>query len=972
MIFVFLLILLGSFSTMAQTPGSTVIRGIVVDSATKSPIPGARIQVQRIKDSSLAGGAISEKSGLFHVKNISPGTYRMLLQSIGYARYSRTITINAGIDTLKIGTIRLGETDYLTDEVEVTAVATRVEIKGDTTEFKASSYKTDKNASAEDLVRKLPGVEVDASGTVKAQGEQVRRVLVDGKPFFGDDPSAALKNLPSEVVDRVQIFDQMSDQAAFTRFDDGDRTKTMNIVMRADKRNGLFGKLYAGYGTEDRYSAGGNVNMFDGDQRISIIAMSNNINQQNFSIQDILGAIGGGNNPMMQRMGSMMRAFGGGGAGSRMGGMMRGMGGGGNGGSSVGDFMVGQSDGITQAHALGINYSDNWSRQMSVSGSYFFNYSNTDALQDISRLYFLDTTTQKNTQDNITDSKTINHRLNLRMDYTIDSMNSISFVPRLTLQQTDRNYNSNNSTITPTGALVNSSNTTTNTDNTGYNGSADLSWRHRFATEGRTLSITTRASANKNTGAGKNNALNQFFGATLLSDTLRQDTPSEGDGITLSANLAYTEPIHKDGILQIGYNWSRNTNSNDKKIYDFDKITESYTLINPRLSNNSNSFYTTQRPGITYKYNFDQATNLSVGVDYQIAKLDVEQLYPVAFTTSRTFYDLLPNITFTSRAGFTSNIRFNYRTSTNQPSISQLQNVVDNSDPLRLSVGNPDLVQEYTHSLNANYGTFNMMSGNAFFGMINFGYTQNRISNSTLIANGDTLLPGGIRLGNGAQITRVINIDGAWNASSFVTYTFPVEPVKGIKLNTSMNVGGFFQRTPTLINGARNDADNLAITPSLAFASNINENVDFSLSWRTAYTIVQNSIRKELDNNYTIHTLFTRFNFVFWEGLVLSGDFTYTINRGLTGDLNRSIPLLGLGLGKRFLNDNAEIKLSVYDLLNQNQSITRNVAANYIEDSRTNVLQRYLLLTFTYNLRSFGGSSGGGSMMPPGGGGMPR
>ena len=287
---VFIILCLTTYSIAFSQSGNTV-RGVIVDSTSKVAIAGVRAQLLKQSDDSFVSGAISDRSGIFLLKNIPSGQYTLLVQSIGYAKYNKNLNISSNNDTVKIGTIRLGTLGYLTDEVEVTAIANRVELKGDTTEFSANSFKTDKNATAEDLVRKLPGMEVDASGTVKSQGEQVRRVLVDGKPFFGTDPSAALKNLPAEVIDKVQSFDAMSDQSAFTKFDDGDRTKTLNIVMKADKKNGQFGKLYAGYGNQERYTAGGNVNLFNGDRRISVIAMSNNINQQNFSIQDILGAV---------------------------------------------------------------------------------------------------------------------------------------------------------------------------------------------------------------------------------------------------------------------------------------------------------------------------------------------------------------------------------------------------------------------------------------------------------------------------------------------------------------------------------------------------------------------------------------------------------------------------------------------------------------------------------------------------------
>jgi hypothetical protein len=949
------------FSSISLYAQNTVIRGIVIDSSSKSPIPGVRAALLKDGESKPVAGGVSERSGIFFIKNVSPGTYTLSVQSIGYAKYAKAISIPAGKDTVKIGTIRLGESGYLTDEVEVTAVATRIEMKGDTTEFTADSYKTDKNASAEDLVRKLPGMEVDASGSVKSQGEQVRRVLVDGKPFFGNDPAAALKNLPAEVIDKVQTFDAMSDQSAFTRFDDGDRTKTLNIVMKADKKNGQFGKLYAGYGTDDRYTGGGTINIFNKDSRISIIGMSNNINQQNFSIQDILGVMGGGGNPMMQRMGSMMRAFSG-----NMGGM------GGRGsrwmtGGGVSDFMVGQSDGITQSHGLGVNYTDSWAKGLSVTSSYFLNYSDNSATQDVNRLYFIDdTTTQNNFQTNNNSSLTGNHRFNVRMDWTIDSMNSISIEPRLTLQSTERDYISENITLTESSIPINSSNTSTNTENTGYNGSLDMSYRHRFETEGRTFSASARLSGNNNIGSGKNNAVNEFF-RTLnqsVSDTLRQDMPTEGDGYNASTNLSFTENLHKDGQLQLSYNYAINQSTNDKKIFDYNVITGEYSALNSLLSNNALTTYATQRPGLMYKYNLSQSSNLSLGVDYQIAQLTVDQSFPTAFNSTKTFYNVLPNLSYQMRDGMSSNARLSYRVSTQQPSLSQLQDVVDNTDPVRLNAGNSALVQELNHEIRGNYGTFSMMSGRAFFTMASLTMIDDKLSTESFIATKDTMLPGNILLRNGAQLTRPINISGAFNASTFITYTFPVEPFSGFKLNVNSNLGGFFSRTPSLINGFRNDADNLAITPSLALVSNISSDLDFSISWRTAYTIVQNSIRKELDNNFAIHTMFARFNWIFLGGFVLSGDFNYTINDGLQGDLNRTIPLLSLGIGKRFLDDNAEVKLSVYDALNQNQSINRAVQANYIEDSRTNVLQRYFLLNFTYNLRAFGTPP----PTPPGGG----
>lgn len=941
-----------SITAYSQQVGAVV--GTISDAGDNKPLKSATV-VLIDANGKTHGGSVSDGRGRFVVGNINIGSYDLNVRYIGYDTLRKSVSITAG-DTLRLGTLLLKASSLLTDGVEVTGNAIRMEVKGDTAEYNAKQFKTDKNAVAEDMIRKMPGIEVDQNGQVKAQGEQVRRVLVDGKPFFGNDPAAALKNLPSEVIDKIQVYDQMSDQSAFTRFDDGDRTKTLNIVMREDRKRGQFGKLYAGYGTDDRYSAGGNVNLFNGDQRISLIGMSNNINQQNFSIQDILGAVGGGNDPMRQRMGAMMQAFGGG----RIGGMGRmfggGRGGGGGGGSSVGDFLVPQSDGITAAHSFGINYSDSWKKNLSFTGSYFVNLTDNESDQNTNRLYFLTgNTTQDNIQQNKSDTRNLNHRLNLRFDYTLDSLNSFSLTPRLTFQSTDKNVKSLDSTLTSENTTLNTSDVRTESNTKGINFNNELLYRRKFLTDGRTFSITLRTGYNDNTGDGTTTAYNQFLQQNALrSDSLLQQIPSDGNGLTLGANASYTEPLFENSILQLSYNVNYNRNTATRKTFLLDTLSTEFNRMDTVLSNESESRYTTHRPGVNLRYNFNPTTNLSIGADYQIAELSVKQLFPQPFDVTRTFTNVLPSLSFTMRPNMMSNIRVNYRTSTDQPSISQLQNVVDNSDPLRLSVGNPNLKQEFTHALSVNYGTFNIMSASAFFIMASVRNTFDRMTTSTIVATSDTLLDGNIRLGSGAQLTRQINLDGYWSANTFATYSFPVEPLDSLKLNLSINAGASFTRTPTLVNGAENIADNLVLTPSLAVTSNISENLDFSLSWRTAYTIVGNSLRTELNDNYYTHTFYGRLNWIFWGGFVLSGDMSYIMNGGLSGGYNQNVPLLSAGIGYRLFDGDAEIKLSVFDVLKQNQSVVRNVSGNYIEDIRTAVLQRYGLLTFTYNLRRFG------------------
>ncbi|MBX7155852.1 MAG: outer membrane beta-barrel protein [Candidatus Kapaibacterium sp.] len=987
LLFTFLLI---PVSVLAQ---HGAVSGTLIDNGDNKPLSSVTVAVKE-RSGKVVTGAVANSRGMFVVHTIPVGDYILECRLIGYDTLRHRVKITEN-DTLRVGALKMRQSSVRGKDVVVEEMAPRVEVKGDTMEYNSSQFKTDNNAPAEDMIKKMPGIDV-SNGQVKAQGEQVKRVLVDGKPFFGDDPTTTLKNIPSDIIDRVQVFDQMSDQSQFTRFDDGERNKTLNIVTKADKRTGQFGKVYGGYGTDDRYTAGGNVNYFKNDTRLSVLLLSNNINQQNFSIQDILGAMGGGGGMMGQMMNNSMRMFGAGGRGGRSYG----------GGGGISDFTVNQSDGITASHGLGLNYSDSFGKSFNLSGSYFFNLTDNKANQTTNRQTFLgDNITQLAQQESDKNTKNINHRFNLRADYSIDSMSSILFTPRFTWQSNDRN-NLTATNTTSNDTLLNSSNNTTTNNSSAYNINADLLYRLRFETEGRTFSINATTSARNNSGDQNTFSPNTYFlNSVLVADTIQQFTPTSGKQKTIGANASYTEPLAKNHQLQLSYNVNNTVNESDKKTYTADTATKQLTFLNPRLSNTTSSTYFTQRPGFTYKFTLEpekdttQQQNqgmfgvmmfgaggrppggrdmpgmggmggnvgawiFSIGADYLLASLSTDQTYPVASAAKRTYQHILPSFSITTRPTMFSNIRFNYRTSANQPSIQQLQNVLDNSNALQLSIGNPNLDLEVTHSLSINYGTFNVKSASGFFTMANVNFTQDKIITATTIATADTVvaLPSvaPIRLGNGVQLSQPINRNGYANGNFFIVYSFPWEPFDGFKINLNTNGNVSYTRDLSLINSAENIANTTIITPSIGLSSNISSNTDFTLSGSSSINRQRNSIRSDLDQTYYTHTIRSSATFIVrdssaWlDGWLFTGDFSYIITKGLASGYNQSIPLLNFGIGKRILDDRGEIKLSVFDALNQNSSIVRNVGSGYIEDVRTTVLQRYFLLNFTYNLRMFG------------------
>jgi hypothetical protein len=294
----------------------------------------------------------------------------------------------------------------------------------------------------------------------------------------------------------------------------------------------------------------------------------------------------------------------------------------------------------------------------------------------------------------------------------------------------------------------------------------------------------------------------------------------------------------------------------------------------------------------------------------------------------------------------------NYRTSTNQPSVQQLQNVINNSDPIRLSTGNPNLEQEFYHNIFGRYSTANPFEGTSFFAMMFAQFGINKISNSTFIAQRDTLLNGDVPMGRGAQLNLPINMDGYFSARSFAVYSFPFDFIKS---NVNVNAAVNYSRELTRINSDTNTATNLAFEQGIGINSNISPDLDFSINARLGMNFVRNSLRSELDNNFFTQTYNVRANYVFWEGFSVGTELAVTINSGLTEEFNQTIPFWNLNIGKQLFNRAAEIKLTVFDVLRENNSIRREVTPTYIQDTQTNVLQQYALLTFTYYIRSFGG-----------------
>ncbi len=903
------------------------INGKLIDE-DKQPAIGSSVFLLKT-DSSFIKGTATDVEGQFNLENINSDNYILKILSLGYKPLFKSIQIKN--QDLIIPTLTLKQNLTNLKEVTVEAQQALATQNGDTTSFKANAYKVNKDATAEDLVSKMPGVTV-VDGKVQAQGEEVKQVLVDGKRFFGDDASAVLKNLPAEVIDKVQVFDKKSDQSQFTGFDDGNASKTINIVTKAQFKNGVFGKVYGGYGYEDKFKGGGSVNIFKGDRRITVLAQSNNINEQNFSSEDLVG------------VSSSSSGGGGGRRGSGQGGM-----GGGNNPSE--NFQSNTQNGINTTSLFGLNYADKWGKKTEVTASYFFNWTQNDSKSSLLQQYILGSNNGLvYNENNNTNSDNFNNRVNFKIETKIDSMNSIVLQPKLSFQS---NKGAKELLGLNTKEAVTLSNTENSSSNnlSGYNISFPILYRHAFAKRGRTFSINATPTLTKNSGENLLYSLNTYYRDTLYyGDTIDQKSKILKTGNSINGNVSYTEPLNKNNFLLVNYTVVYTDNYSSKRTFDKNYIDYKYADLDSTLTNVFKNQYQSQSGSLGYRYQKEKF-NFSLNAAYQRAQLSKEQEIPTSYKLSKTFESILPSAQLQYKFSQKKNLRFNYRTSNNAPSIDQLQDVINNSNSLQLSTGNPDLKQDFQQNIFLRYSGVNTDKATSTFILLGGNYSNNYIGNSTLIANQDTTVYNDIFLQRGSQIIRPVNLDGYYSLRSFINYTFPI---KKIKTNLSVNVSGNYNNVPGMINTNINYAKTATGGLGLVFSSNISEKFDFTLSSNSSYSNIQNTLQTSSNTNYFSQVSKLKITANPWKGLILQSEYSNTYYSGLTSAFNQSISLWNAAIGYKFLkNKQAELRLTVYDILNQNNSVSRTNTDSYIQDSQTNVLNRYYMLTFTYNFKKY-------------------
>ena len=944
---------LAGFIVEAQ---SFSINGKLQDDETKQAVRGATVVLKSVTDSNFTKTTYTDSSGMFRFSDLPRDSFAIRFTSVGYTNMIRNVRIDSNDVAVKdLGVIIFPKSARELAGVTVVGRTPPAQQKGDTLQFNASEFKTNPDASSEDLVKKVPGITVE-NGEVKAQGETVRRVTLDGRELFGDDATAALRNLPAEVVDKIQVFDRLSDQDRASGVTTGETQKEINIVTKANMRNGQFGRVYAGYGTDDRYMAGGNSTILKENRRISLVGLVNNVNQQNFSSQDLLGVTSSGGGGRGNFGGVGQRGVGGqrGGGGGNFGGGFGGFGGGGN-------FLVGQQNGINKTNALGLNYSDNWGAKVRVSGSYFFNNSENTTSQESNTDYFSGRISNYNQITN-SRSNNNNHRLNMRFEYRLDSMNQLIISPNLSFQNNQTDRFSKTSSFVRSGELISEILNRTSSSRSGNNLNNNILYSHNFRKRGRTFSINLNTSYNRREGESYTDAAwrdSVDIVNNTIDSTDNRFVDQFNNTFQTSARLSYTEPLSEKSQLQFSYNPSYSKSEADQMAYSYDSLSKGYSTFNDRFSNVFDNKVKAQNGGIAFRHG-DRDNQFTFGVNFQHTGLYNNRTYPSpSLEVNKSFNNFLPNAMARFKLSPKSSVRLFYRTNTNQPSITQLQDVVDPDNQPFYTQGNPNLKQQYSHILNSNYTFTNTAKGTVFVGNVFVQKADNFITNATYIMDRDTFV-GKTLISRSEQLSKPVNVNGYMNLRSFLTFAVPL---KFIKSNLNMNGGISYSKIPGLVNDQSIESKNYTYAIGSVISSNVSQYVDFTVSYSANFNDVKattfNSFTQTIEKNnqnFFNHSGGVQFNLLSKQGWFFQNDLNNRLQWQGDGT-TETFWLWNMSAGKKFLKSRkAELKLSVFDLLKQNISFSRDVLDNGIGivTQRSQVLTQYFMLTFTYNLRNFG------------------
>ncbi len=911
-----------------QQPKGNVYTVTVVDKSTGEPVEFATVSAKYIGETASKHYALTNEAGQATLDKMKVGRATITVEYMSYKKLIYTFDIKKGANDG--GKVQLDPDTQLLDAVVVSEVGNQMQVKKDTIEYNADVFKTNESDMLEELLKKLPGVEVSSDGTITANGKTINKIMIDGKTFFLDDPQLATKNIPAKVVNKVRVLDRKSDQARFTGIDDGDEETVIDLGIKPGMMGGWFGNLMGGYGTEDRYQGAGIVAKFTDKSQVSILTNLNNTNNRGF----------------MDVAGSMMSS-------------LRSSGGGGGRGNGAG--MFGNRNGITTSKMAGINATkDVLSGKMKLTGSYMYSSSDRDVLEKTSKETFrTESESMFNTDDGDDNTFSQGHRFNGEMDWSITDNTSVLFRPYVNINSGDFDEKSIFSTRigddpTNDGKSYKSGN------NQSQSAGGRLLFRQKLGKPGRTMSLMVNYQYQNNDLKGNNYSLTDYYeeGVVTSSELINQDYDRNERSNNVTARISYTEPLGKNFFIEGAYRYNYKKTNSDKDTWDI--LEDGTRVINPVYSAHYENVFTTQRAELTFVKQ-EEKYNLNLGVTYEPAKTQSTGLLR---DTTYTTGNFAPRARFDYRFSDSKFLRINYRGYSSQPSITQMMPLADNSDPLKVTVGNMELNPSFTHSLWAEYRTNNKKNFSWFGANLDASYKTDNIVNS--IYYDDKCV----------QYTQPVNDNT------------PIYSINGrVMLNQPLGKSKFTVMSFTNLgfgNGVSFVLENSDYVKNITRTLNISEmarlmyrtdDVELSAGARINYRNAWYSVESK-DNLSTWSNTYTAgININLPWSMNITSDFNYTHYIGYGDGYNEPSSVWNAELSKTFLK-NFTIKAKVFDILADARNTYRNTTDNYVQDVQNNTLGRYVMFSLVWRFGKFGNGGGGGRMghggpmgPPPGGGG---
>jgi len=908
-----ILLLFVFISAHAQQP--VVLKGTLTDTASRQNLEHALVTLLRAKDSTLYKFTRADAKGNFEFRNLVSGNFKVVITYPGYADYVDDITVS-NQSPVELGNINLVTKAHLLEDVVVRQKIASIRLKGDTIEYRADSFKVRAGASVEEMLRKVPGFQIDKDGKITANGEQIEKVLVDGEEFFGDDPTVATKNLDAAAIDKFQVYDKKSDQATFTGIDDGSKTKTLNLKLKEDRKHGVFGKLEAGAGPDDKWNNSLMANAFKGKRRFSFYGIMSSTGKTGLGWDESSKYGDASAQTFIMDDGSSAVYFGG-----------------------FDDFSSIYGQGIPKSWSAGINYGNKYDNdRQNLNGSYKYGKILTEGTGTVISQSILPDTLFYNNQSSSSVSEKYRNTLSGTYDWMFDS----SFSAKLTINtfkgHTETRSRYFSESLNALSNPVNRSNRTTSsiTDNQAFNSSVLL--RRKFKKPGRTLSLNIDQRYTESNADGFLYSENSFYdktGTLTEIDTTDQKKTNGSLNKSVTGKLAYTEAISKSVTAELSYGLGK-TNT-ESKLLSYDKgAAGKYSSLNTTYSNDYAYDVLGNTFGSMLRFNSKKIIAFGGG---DVTRSDITQNNLIKDSAFKYAYNnFFPRAGFTYKFNSNRRITINYNGNTRQPTIQQLQPVADNTNTLNVQVGNPDLKQEFSHNVNLSYNDYRVLKERGINMYANYGTTVNAIRSSITTDNV-----------TGKTFTQYINSNGNYNYRVRMGYSQKAPKLWNIYINASYS---FYQNvSSSYVNGLYNESHSGNHSLSLGFSKYKDNVFDFYMGNTLSYNTSSSSIRADVNNNYWSENTYVNFNVQLPGGFEISQNVSASFRQSTdVFKTNNNVIAWDAYLAKKISKDKkSEVRFSAFDILDQNKGINRNTGTTTVTQTTFETLHRYFLVSLVWN-----------------------